>query len=344
MAHIPKSLKNRVMQLSSRPPTHNMGRTEREILFDLFAKKALPEQKSIVNKRLRYRMPPGYITKEALDLIGLGCFIISCRAEHILSVCKKSVSENLYTNFAFSNCFELWARSESPLYCVTEPIMQALAQTDSLSKKSILRDFNLPLYDLMIALPQNQIHCPVNKDAYLDFLLVNCLEPTEKRNSRIIGVFSVSTDGDTWAIKTEIDAAGNIISDNADASAECVDFFNTIRNLVLGVILLIETSTTSLVSEVTPSETVEDTKKPKGFGKTPLTLTPPPKYPRWIGKNYQIKSQRQQRLPRSHRSHSSPRPHWRSGHFRRLEPGEGRKWIEPKIIWIEPVFINCGID
>jgi hypothetical protein len=57
--------------------------------------------------------------------------------------------------------------------------------------------------------------------------------------------------------------------------------------------------------------------------------------PNWIGKDYQIKTERGSSKGGTH---SSPRTHWRRGHFREQPIGEGRN--ETKTIWIEPTLIN----
>lgn len=284
-------------------------------------------------------MPPGYISKRALVEIDLGCLILSDQLPDLLAGDSPHNSSSSKSSDSFGSAFNMWADTNSPLYCVTQSMMEALNFTDSLSKKEILENFNLPLKDMMVALPKCSLHCPASEsgnEAYIDFLLVNCGHRIGRLNNISIGVFTIDTDGDSWVVSTEIDASGAIVYNQSAYEERHKEFFDKIRNLTVSVLLLLNTSPDSIVSDVLPAETIEDYEKPKGFGKIRSAL--PPKYPRWIGKNYQIKSQRRQASRRGG-THASPRAHWRCGHFRRLEPGEGKRWTEQKTLWIEPVFI-----
>lgn len=317
---------------------------EREKIFRMIAKSATPEQKTLTNKRAGYRMPPGYISQRALVEIDLGCLIL-CN-DFPDTLLDSSPEENAFmkSTVCFGNLFNGWAKTSSPLYCVTKNMMEALSFTDSLSKKEILKNIKLPLQDLVIALPAHSLCCPGSEPAnetYIDFLMVNCFYPTDTKDTITIGVFSIDINANSWIVKTEIDASGKIINNQEACEENHIKFFKEIRNLVISVLLLLQTSANAILSEVLPTETIDDYEKPKGFGKIRSTL--PPKYPRWIGKNYQIKSERRQTSKRGG-THASPRAHWRSGHFRRLEPGEGKKWTEQKTLWIEPIFITGGIE
>jgi hypothetical protein len=314
---------------------------ERDVLFASVTKDASPKERAMAEKRLGYNMPPGYISKKDLVLMDLACANLCTQLKSkFLSIDWNFIPEDFYTSVVFSKCFGTWSNSGSPVYCITKEIMEPLNQTDSLSKKAILKDFNLPLYNLLIAVPRNKMCTPTGNNTYVDFLLVNCFYPTEERLTKLIGVFSVDTDGNTWVVKTEIDLAGNVIVDERE-SEKHKDFFHKIRNLVISVLLLMDVSGDSILTDVAPSETVEGRNHKKGFGKSRVELLA--KYPRWIGKNYQQKTERQQ-VARTKGSHSSPRTHWRRGHFRRLEPGEGKKWTAQQTLWIEPVLINVGVE
>lgn len=63
--------------------------------------------------------------------------------------------------------------------------------------------------------------------------------------------------------------------------------------------------------------------------------------PNFIGKGYKIKEENTQ-LKLFKGQHSSPRLHWRRGHFRNQRFGEELK--EQKIIWIEPTLVGVHED
>lgn len=69
-----------------------------------------------------------------------------------------------------------------------------------------------------------------------------------------------------------------------------------------------------------------------------------PRDPNWIGKDYQIKnsslpssSSSSSKMNLAHRS--SPRTHWRRGHWR-FQPYGNKEKPEYKNIWIEPTIIS----
>ncbi len=320
-----------------------MSNTEREEVFKYITRQASREQTIVANERSGYRMPPEYITRKALVQIDLACTVIcSAAQEEPLSFLNHFQGDpiNLAMNLAFAEGFSLWLKSSSLLYCVTKELVKALIETDILDKKNILKDLIWPFQQIVVAIPRFLLCPPGTTDVYVDFLLVSCFENLGKE-TQWISIYFVDTSGNIWVADTYIDAAGDVIIDNGKLDEKDGEFCDKIRSLAINILLLLETSGGSLFSDVVPSETVDDIKKPKGFGKK--SLTPPPKYPRWIGKNYQIKSEPSP-VSESRGTHASPRIHWRRGHWRCIEPGEGKKWKDSKRLWIEPVLINAGIE
>jgi len=144
---------------------------------------------------------------------------------------------------------------------------------------------------------------------------------------------------------TAIDLNSNLIYQEnsslgkSDLTPDDRVFIQRIRNLVVNLLLALEYSP-ALLSDVVDRETTSK----QGFGKP---LAQPSKriasasvrntqYPRWLGKNYQPPMS----LTATMGSHASPQSHWRRGHWRILESGEGRRWKESKRIWIEPILVN----
>jgi hypothetical protein len=288
-------------------------------------------------------MPPEYITRKTLVQIDIACTVICSEAqENPRSFLNRFQGDsiNLAMNLTFAKGFSLWLKSSSLLYCVTKELAKALIETHILDKKNILSDLILPFQQIVVAIPRFLLCPPGTTDVYVDFLLVSCFEKPGNEN-QWISICFVDTSRNIWVADTQIDATGDVIIDHGKLDDKDRKFCDKIRSFAINILLLLENSGDSLLSDVVPSETVDDIKKPKGFGKK--SLTPPPKYPRWMGKNYQIKSELSP-VSENRGTHASPRIHWRRGHWRCIEPGEGKKWKESKRLWIEPVLINGGIE
>lgn len=320
-----------------------MSNTEREEVFKDITRQASREQTIVANERSGYRMPPEYITRKTLVQIDLACTVICSEAQedprYFLNRFQGD-SMNLAMNLTFAIGFSLWLKNSSLLYCVTEELAKALIETDILDKKNILTDLTWQFQQIVVAIPRFLLCPPGTTDVYVDFLLVNCFKKPGIE-TQWISICFVDTSGNIWVADTQIDADGDVIIDHGKLDEKDREFCDKIRSFAINILLLLETSGGSLVSDVVPTETVDDVKQPKGFGKK--SLTPPPKYPRWIGKNYQIKSE-QSPVSESRGTHASPRIHWRRGHWRCIEPGEGKKWKQSKRLWIEPVLINASIE
>jgi hypothetical protein len=80
-------------------------------------------------------------------------------------------------------------------------------------------------------------------------------------------------------------------------------------------------------------------------------------FPRWLGKGFSISKSDSQLTEEileveeteeqietenveTKRTYSSPLAHWRRGHWRVLESGEGKRWKNGKRIWIRPIYVN----
>ena len=106
------------------------------------------------------------------------------------------------------------------------------------------------------------------------------------------------------------------------------DFINQVDNLVLQILLYLQTVPDALTEVKASSRGV-------GFR---VNTKAPQFNPIWIGKNYKISRENN---PASHSNHASRRLHWRRGHWSRRVIGKreegNRKWT-----WIEPTLVGAN--
>lgn len=281
-----------------------------------------------------YKMPKKYIEWET----------ISALVSISLSKYNDGGDKSTYIHNAK---LALWFVKDAPLYCLTSEIVEAFDRTDVLHKQQIMMNWKPSLPSFFLALPE---HFVTPNGGKIDYLLVSNTSPehpewhqgqwkhgtVEEKPEVTENLFHISTVDSNeivWTSVTGIDNKGNLLYDksinfgSANLSELDREFLEAIRNLVLNVMLAIE-HTPELFATVTESETT----KSKGFGSNPKTQLV--RFPRWVGKNYQSKSEPSN--PNTIRG--SVRSHWRRGHWRVLEAGE--RWKQSKRIWIEPVFVN----
>jgi len=132
-------------------------------------------------------------------------------------------------------------------------------------------------------------------------------------------------------------------------------FIRRLRNLVINVLLTLE-FLPSMVSDLDK----KDLAAPKGFGEPLRKSKASDQFPRWLGKGFSLNKSDSSQLSEEildveeileeeqieienaeiKRTHSSPIAHWRRGHWRVLESGEGKRWKNGKRIWIRPIYVN----
>ena len=314
----------------------NTTKTERETMFEIVLDHSNSELNKIIKDKLNYRLPPGYISQNVLVQMSVSAVIMTTDIE------DKNIPNDLAYYLHFSAFFRVWLEARGPIYCLTREITEAFLATNALQKSDILKNLKFALPNILIAIPIGAITPPLEVMEsldYIDSLVVNCYQSNKDYPSQLVGISGLSKNGYVWTVKTEIDPNGFIIKYQYDGEKE-EKFANKLRNLVLNILFLLNSSDSTFVSDVLPSETISEFAQSKGFGKK--NNIPSPKYPRWIGKNYKIKSERSPTAENG--THSSPRTHWRRGHWRCIEPGEDKRWKESKQLWIEPVLINAGVE
>jgi len=322
------------------PSTCNRSKT-----FDIIAdcKKELIQK---IRADRTYKMPKNYITWETLSIISAICLETSN-----LEYARVAIS-----TFIHSHRFALWFCHNAPLYCLTPELLEALDHTDSLHKPGIFTGWQPSLPSFLVALPRHIIFTP--DGAEFDYILIACGSADKPQwNSgrwRDIEIPSYTTEHHhfQWTTvdsKETVWMSGTTINENelvyeqhsdigkSNLTSDDKVFIQRIRNLVVNLLLTLEYSP-ALLSDVV----VGDTTSEHGFGKPlaqpskRIASTRKVRYPRWLGKNYQPPSP----LTTTTGTHASPQSHWRRGHWRILESGEGRRWKESKRLWIEPILVN----
>ncbi|MEG4455953.1 hypothetical protein [Microcoleus sp. N9_A1] len=289
-----------------------------------------------------YKMPPNYINWHTLSGI-LSVALSSCGSEYA----KVDISA-----FIHSYRTALWFIKDAPIYCLTEPLITAFDQTDALGKPGILKGWQPSLPTFLLAIPKGLIYTP--DGAEVDYLTVSCsdcehpewnsgswhnihIKPFSLEHERYFQICTVDSLETVWTSGTAVKTDGTLIYDENESlgrhtiSIDDKAFLQRIRNLVINVLLTLEFAP-DLLMPVTESEIKT---KNKGFMRINRSSSNV-RYPRWLGKNYQNSSV----LSVAKRTHNSPCSHWRQGHWRLLESGEGKRWRDNKRIWIQPVWVK----
>ena len=296
-----------------------------------------------------YKMPANYINWQILSGI----------AALALSTCSPDYARADVSAFVHSYRTALWFAKNAPIYCLTPEIIEAFVgvsrgvshRIDALHKPGILAGWQPSLPTFLLAIPTGLIHTP--DGGLVDYLTVSCsdlehlewnqaqwknieIEPLSLKHSLYFQFCTVDSNETVWTSGTAINSDGALIYDETSSigksamTEEDREFVQRIRNLVINILLALEFSP-SLVADVHQNETKTFR---KGFATVQSSSST--RYPRWLGKNYQSKSV----LTAEKGTHCSPCTHWRRGHWRVLESGEGKRWKEAKRLWIEPVLVN----
>lgn len=288
-----------------------------------------------VRRDREYKMPCGYISWETLSTIVTAGLITS-------KECGLSVP-----GFVHSYRLSSWFVGDYPIYCIKPEILEAFENTNVLEKTGILANWQPSMPYFVLALPKERcIEAP--DGGKLDYLVIYCggekvktvkyrgieLQHFSTKYPRNIQIAGIDTKETVWMSGTAVEPDGKLIHNGEDCGTDALSptdraFINRLRNLAIGAALAIE-YTPELLSDVSSKETGT-----KGFNKPTDRNSSIVRYPRWLGENYQRKVCTEQSG-----IHASPHSHWRRGHWRNLEAGDGKRWKENRKLWIEPVFVN----
>lgn len=308
--------------------------------------KIVEEMQKDLLKQIRgdrtYKMPPNYINWHTLSGI----------VSVALSSCSNEYAKVDISAFIHSYRTALWFIKDAPLYCLSEQLITAFDQTDALGKPGILKGWQPSLPSFLLAIPKGLIYTP--DGAELDYLTISCsdcehpewdfgnwhnihIKPFSLKHERYFQICTVDSLETVWTSGTAVKADGSLIYDENESwgkhtiSIDDKAFLQRIRNLVVNVLLTLEFAPALLM----PVSDADIKIKSKGFMPINRNLSNV-RYPRWLGKNYKNFSV----LSAEKRTHLSPYSHWRQGHWRVLESGEGKRWRDCKRLWIQPVWVN----
>lgn len=282
-----------------------------------------------------HQMPRNYISWNTLSAIA-GFSLLTNDPEY---------ADVDLAGFVHSYQVAKWYESDAPIYCLSQGLLEAFNKTDALHKPEVMQNWKPSLPSFIIALPEGGLISPV-RDAEVDYLVVSCSkfnldvwrQQTQHDAQEAFQWATVDQRETVWFSSTAIAPNGDLLYlDNSDLGRDRISqedkvFISQVRNLVVNILFSIEYAP-NLINSVNNADLPPGTAQVKGFGKPQSQNNT--RLPRWLGKNY-----KQQRKPHQGGSHSSPNPHLRRGHWRRLEPGENKPWKQQKAIWIEPTRVN----
>ena len=339
------------------PPQINRNKTL--MIFEKSNKQLLGDIREEVN----YRMPSEYISWQVLSQV----------IAVALSTCELSYANTDISAFLHSYRIALWFAQNAPMYCLTRELIEAFDQTDALHKPGIMCGWQPSLPTFLLAIPKGAINTP--DGAYVDYLTVSCsdfnypewnsakwrnftIEPFNLKYPLYFQFCTVDSKETVWTSGTGIDEGGNslIYDENSNIGRNTLTsedrvFIQRLRNLVINILLTLE-FIPALVSDIEKKDLVTT----KGFGESLNKFKALNRLPRWLGKNFSCtksdsleKTEEREEIEQQQReikhneiirTHSSPIAHWRKGHWRVLESGEGKKWKNAQRIWIKPVYVN----
>jgi hypothetical protein len=302
------------------------------------AKQALPiidKERSRIEKSKPYKFPKQYINYQTfLELI-----VVS-------QLAKKLPTEFDRTTSLYYAQSSLWDSHNIPVYGISSDTL-ALFQESRINTNK----------DLFEALPQSQrtqycILLPSGSfstygDEYVEVLWIDSIRNNDPNpqvldleldrgkigieingNSQRIVVSAIDTNEQTYCIASDYPAVDKEISnidEEGDLSNRNLQIITNLKHLALQIVMSIEFLPEAIALDL-PSESIN-----KGFGKK----SPSEKY--WQIRQISIEQKRYILKQKSgdedsEGTRTSPRPHWRKWHWRRVAVGEGRQGREWRLI------------
>lgn len=334
-----------------------MNRNKSLLMFEKINKELLASIREDVN----YRMPSEYISWQVLSqIIAVG-----------LTTCDLEYAPLDISAFIQSYRIALWFAQKAPMYCLTHELIEAFDQTDALHKPGILCGWQPSLPTFLLAIPKGAIYAP--NGASIDYLTISCnninhpewnsatwrdisINPFKLSYPLYFQYSTIDSHETVWTSGTAVTENGDtlIYDENSDIGRDALTpedriLIKRLRNLVINILLTLE-FLPSLVSDIDK----KDLPSPKGFGEKLHKSKTVDRFPRWLGKGFSLpqstsleilqkiveKKDDDNEKPNVKKIHATPIVHWRRGHWRVLEAGEGKRWKNAKRIWIKPIYVN----
>jgi hypothetical protein len=243
----------------------------------------------------------------------------------------------------------LWFVQDAPIFCMSSAILRAFEQTDIHESKDLLSELQVAMPTFILLFPENSIKS--SEGGNIEYCVVHLSDINNKRRSEgsaygfdvsyiphehnlNLHWSSVDSKETVWFSGCGLDN-GNIQKAKDELGRDVANdldklFIKKMESIVLQSLLAIQYAPQLL--EIEPS-IVKSIRRPKQKQKEQIEI----RRPRWIGKNYAIKSQKSSAV----HSGQSPRMHWRRGHWKRVPVGKREENLR-KRVWIEPVIVNAG--
>jgi hypothetical protein len=298
------------------------------------ASPVIDRERSKIGKSKPYKFPKQYINYQTfLELI-----VVS-------QLAKKLPSEFDRTTSLYYAQSSLWDSHNIPVYGISDDTL-ALFQESKIDANQ----------DLFEALPQSQrtqycILLPSGSfatygDDYIEVLWIESIRNNDPNpqildleldrgkigieingNSQRIVVSAIDTNEQTYCVASDYPAVDREIAnidEEGNLSDRNLQIITSLRQLALQIVMSIEFLPEAIVSDL-PSESIS-----KGFGKKSAS----DKY--WQIRQIAIEQKRyvlkQKSGDEGGSTRTSPRPHWRKWHWRRVAVGEGRQSREWRLI------------
>lgn len=286
----------------------------------------------------RFRNPAKYPTWEHVA----GDITVEC----MMGQTEKWESIDITKQQCITNSMQM-VHDQGPIYWCDRSLLESLMQTEAPAGCGLNKLFNTAVF----MFPDNWLRDP---DGWpVRYAIVSQVLPDEKLPAMKIGgagiprreLISVNANHHRLSIHTTVetgasywkglriqdDGSADLESENpeyrqATPLSEAESEFAEKLALLIYQVMLVMQSIPDMVLEAAPA------KKKKASKRSPSNLL----NPIWIGRGFKTqKGTSTQPVG----THASPQTHWRTGHWRRVPCGQGRK--ERKWQWIRPTLVNA---
>lgn len=270
-----------------------------------------------------YRTPKGFQRWEVVAALGVASPSLAQADD---AACK------LHAAF-----WRIWDELTLPVYCLDGDLLQQFSISDIDRLPELLPPGFRPTEEMMLVLlPSGALRSP-NSGEYVCLFFVayhypGGALPISTEHPIQISVSAIDSGGCVWVSGTGVDP-GRFVKARNELGADPVDeaehaFLNGLTAIAVQCLLAREFLPELIGNPPGPGDGSD--RKPPSPQAKPGSLSP-----RWIGQGF--KPERSS-TPRGG-SHSSPRPHWRRGHWRSQPIGTGRK--ERRVVWIKPTMVKA---
>jgi hypothetical protein len=280
-----------------------------------------PELVNTIRQALPYRMPKTHLSWDVLSSI------IACTTGDFSKVSDQATALHCYL-------WQIWYQNRFPVYCISNELLRQFQQTDTENLTRLIPpDWTPPVAMFLLALPNNAILSPAGHGC--PYILVALHHPdlppiVKAEHERQITISFADNGEVVWLQGSGLGPDGDILSSHNQLGGSQTDqreheWLTSVFSLALQSVLAL-----SYLPELVDDEPPKTGTKTLGSSHRPSQERG--LQPRWLGRSFE-----RQPSP-SHGSHSSPKTHWRKGHWRKQPSGEGRK--SQHIVWIRPTLVN----